>query len=184
MTDFIFALLGAALVNNLILGLPLGADSLRQPRSRALALAGGALIALATPLAWLLDQLVLAPLELGALRLFIFLPLLAPLAWLRLEGVGRVQPSLPRVGLWPLVLANGAALGAMLIGSASSFGAALGLGLGGGLGFWLVLTLFDDLLQQVDESKVPAAFRGTPMLLICAGLMGLAFLGFNGMGAQ
>ena len=67
MTDFIFALLGAALVNNLILGLPLGADSLRQPRSQALALAGGTLIVLATPLAWLLDRLLLAPLDRGAL---------------------------------------------------------------------------------------------------------------------
>ncbi|MDH4654920.1 MULTISPECIES: Rnf-Nqr domain containing protein [unclassified Pseudomonas] len=184
MTDFIFTLLGAALVNNLILGLPLGADSLRQSRSRALALAGGALIAVATPIAWLLDQFILVPLELGALRLFIFLPLLAPLAWLCLEGVGRACPSLPREGLWPLLLANGAALGAMLIGSESGFGVAIGLGLGGGLGFWLVLTLLDDLLQQVDETKVPAAFRGTPLLLVCAGLMGLAFLGFNGMGAQ
>ncbi len=184
MTDFIFALLGAALVNNLILGLPLGADSLRQPRSRALALAGGLLIALATPIAWLVEQLVLAPLALESLRLFIFLPLLAPLAWLCLEGLARLRPDLSRDGLWPLLLANGAALGAMLVGSAGDFGSALGLGLGGGVGFWLVLILFDDLLQQVDEAKVPAAFRGTPMLLICAGLMGLAFLGFNGMGAQ
>ena len=60
----------------------------------------------------------------------------------------------------------------------------------GGWGFRLIKLLaarnwlFDDLLQQVDEAKVPAVFRGTPMLLICAGLMGLAFLGFNGMGAQ
>ncbi|MFC5695423.1 Rnf-Nqr domain containing protein [Pseudomonas sp. GCM10022186] len=184
MTDFIFALLGAALVNNLVLGLPLGADSLRQPRSRSLALAGGALIALATPLAWLIDQLLLAPLELGALRLFVFLPLLAPLAWLCLQLLARLRPALPRDGLWPLLLANGAALGAMLIGSAGGFASALGLGIGGGLGFWLVLRLFDDLLQQVDESQVPAAFRGTPLLLVCAGLMGLAFLGFNGMGAQ
>jgi electron transport complex protein RnfA len=184
MTDFIFALLGAALVNNLILGLPLGADSLRQPRSRALALAGGVLIALATPLAWLIDQLVPGPLRLDSLRLFVFLPLLAPLAWLCLQGLARLRPQLPRGGLWPLLLANGAALGAMLIGSAGSFATALGLGFGGGLGFWLVLRLFDDLLQQVDEAQVPAAFRGTPLLLICAGLMGLAFLGFNGMGAQ
>lgn len=184
MTEFIFALLGAALVNNLVLGLPLGADSLRQPRSQALALAGGALIALATPLAWLIDQWLLAPLALGALRLFVFLPLLAPLAWLCLQGLARLRPQLPRDGLWPLLLANGAALGAMLLGSAGSFATALGLGLGGGLGFWLVLSLFDDLLQQVDESQVPAAFRGAPLLLVCAGLMGLAFLGFNGMGAQ
>ncbi|WP_342244226.1 Rnf-Nqr domain containing protein [Pseudomonas sp. OTU5201] len=184
MTDFIFALLGAALVNNLILGLPLGADSLRRPRSRALALAGGALIALTTPLAWLLDQFMLAPLGLDSLRLFLFLPLAAPLAWLCLRLLARLRPALSQDGLWPLLLANGAALGAMLIGSTGSFSAALGLGLGGGLGFWLVLTLFDDLLGQVDESRVPAAFRGTPMLLVCAGLMGLAFLGFNGMGAQ
>ncbi|MCO6055610.1 NADH:quinone oxidoreductase [Pseudomonas sp. MOB-449] len=184
MIDFLLTLLGAALLNNLILGLPLGADSLRQPRSRALAMASGTLIAVATPLAWLLDQLVLAPLGLQTLRLFVFLPLLAPLAWLCLEGLARLRPQLPRSGLWPLLLANGAALGAMLIGSADSFAGALGLGLGGGLGFWLVLTLFDDLLQQVDNALVPAAFRGTPMLLICAGLMGLAFLGFNGMGAQ
>ncbi len=184
MTDFIFALLGAALVNNLVLGLPLGADSLRQPRSQALALAGGALIALATPLAWLIDQWLLTPLELGALRLFVLLPLLAPLAWLCLQGLARLRPQLPQDGLWPLLLANGAALGAMLIGSAESFATVLGLGLGGGLGFWLVLTLFDDLLQQVDQAQVPASFRGTPMLLICAGLMSLAFLGFNGMGAQ
>ncbi|WP_044871701.1 Rnf-Nqr domain containing protein [Pseudomonas sp. LFM046] len=182
MTDFLFALLGAALVNNLILGLPLGADSLRQPRGQALALAGGALIALATPVAWLLDQLVLAPLGLDSLRLFIFLPLLVSLAWGCLVLLARVRPNLSQEGLWPLLLANGAALGAMLVGSAGGFGTALGLGIGGGLGFWLVLTLFDDLLQQVDDSRVPAPFRGTPMLLICAGLMGLAFLGFNGMG--
>ncbi|BAN47309.1 Rnf-Nqr domain containing protein [Metapseudomonas resinovorans] len=184
MTDFLFALLGAALVNNLVLGLPFGADSLRQPRSRALALAGGAVIALATPLAWLLEHLLLAPLELGAVRLFIFLPLLAPLAWLSLRLLARLRPALARDGLWPLLVVNGAALGAMLLGAAGSFPVALGMGLGGGLGFWLVLSLFDDLLRQVDESLVPAAFRGAPLLLVCAGLMGLALLGFNGMGAQ
>ncbi|MDH4556078.1 electron transporter RnfA [Pseudomonas sp. BN417] len=184
MIEFILTLLGAALVNNLLLGLPLGADSLRQPRSQALALAGGALIALGTPFAWLLDQFLLAPLGLGQLRLFFFLPLLAPLAWLCLQLLSRLRPALPRDGLWPLLLANGAALGAMLLGSAGGFAAALSLGIGGGFGFWLVLRLFDDLLQQVEETDVPAPFRGTPMLLICAGLMGLAFLGFNGMGAQ
>ncbi|WP_375737922.1 Rnf-Nqr domain containing protein [Pseudomonas boanensis] len=182
MIELILTLLSAALVNNLLLGLPLGADALRHPRSPALALASAAMLVSAVPLAWLLDRLLLAPLELGALRLFLFLPLLAPLAWLALQLLAQLRPTLPRNGLWPLLLGNGATLGAMLLASANSFWHALGLGIGGGLGFWLALTLFDDLLEQVEQTDVPAPFKGTPMLLICAGLMGLAFLGFNGFG--
>lgn len=182
MTDFLFALLGAALASNLVLGLPLGADALHQPRSRALALGGGVLLAIAVPLAWLFDNLLLAPLGLGQLRLFLFLPLLAALAWLVTRLLARWRPALAVNNV--LLLGNGAALGAMLLTQAGSLLQALGLGIGGGFGFWLVLILFDDLLQQVDESRVPAAFRGTPLLLVSAGLVGLAFLGFNGMGAQ
>ncbi|WP_271411303.1 Rnf-Nqr domain containing protein [Pseudomonas sp. Q1-7] len=180
MTDLLFALLGAALASNLVLGLPLGADALRQPRSRALALAGGVLLAAAAPLAWLFDQFFLAPLNLGPLRLFLFLPLLAALAWLVTRLLARWRPALAVDSF--LLLGNGAALGAMLLAPAGSLLQALGLGLGGGFGFWLALRLFDDLLTQVEQADVPAPFRGTPMLLICAGLMGLAFLGFNGFG--
>lgn len=170
MTDFILALLGAALVNNLILVLPLGTDALRQSRSRSLALAGGPLLVLATPLAWALDRL-LAPLGLGYLGIALLL-------------LARLAPHLPRDGLLPLLLGNGAALGAMLLAAAGDFASALGLGIGGGIGFWIALRLFDDLLQRVEAADVPAPFRGLPVMLICAGLMGVALLGFNGMVAS
>lgn len=182
MTDFLLALLGAALASNLVLGLPVGADALRPPRGRALAEAGGVLLVVAVPVAWLLDRLVLAPFGLDALRLFLFLPLLAGLAWALLRLLARWRPALAAEGLLPLLLANGAALGAMLLAQAGSLLQALGLGLGGGFGFWLVLHLFDDLLAQTEQADIPTPFKGTPMLLICAGLMGLAFLGFNGFG--
>ena len=100
MTDFILALLGAALVNNLILVLPLGTDALRQPRSRSLALAGGLLLALATPLAWALDRL-LAPLGLGYLGIALFIPALLPLAWASLALLARVAPRLPATACCP-----------------------------------------------------------------------------------
>ena len=57
----------------------------------------------------------------------------------------------------------------------------LGLGLAGGLGFWLALGLFADLMQRVDAADVPAPLRGTPITLLCAGLMGVALMGFNGL---
>ena len=39
------------------------------------------------------------------------------------------------------------------------------------------------LLERIEQCNVPAALRGAPLLLIAAGLMSLAFLGFNGLGA-
>jgi electron transport complex protein RnfA len=182
MTELLFALIGAALVNNLILTLPVAADSLRHARVQALGPAGALLILLAAPLAWLLNKL-LQP-GLGYLSLLLLLPLLAGLAWLSLALLARLRPSLLQpAGLWPLLLGNGAGLGVMLISKPlETFPLALVLGLGGGLGFWLVLQLFADLLERVEQCDVPASFKGTPMLLICAGLMGLAFLGFNGLG--
>src|SRR5690606_1385359 len=181
MRDFLFALIGAALVSNLILGLPLAADALRSARVQALGPARALLIALAAPAAGLLQQALQAA-ELAYLYLLLGLPLLAALSWFSLSLLARLRPALPLDGLWPLLLGNG--LGAMLLArSLDGFGAALALGIGGGLGFWLVLQLLSDLLERIEQCDVPAAFRGTPILLIAAGLMGLAFLGFNGLGA-
>lgn len=181
MSDFLFALIGAALVSNLILGLPLAADALRSARVRALGPAGALLILLSAPGAWLLQQ-ALQTVDLVYLYLLISLPLLAALSWLSLALLARLRPALPLDGLWLLLLGNG--LGAMLLArTLDGFGPALALGIGGGLGFWLVLQLMSDLLERIEQCDVPAAFRGTPMLLVAAGLMSLAFLGFNGLGA-
>jgi len=181
MSDFLFALIGAALVSNLILGLPLAADALRSARVQALGPAGALLILLSAPSAWFLQQ-ALHTVDLAYLYLLISLPLLAALSWLSLALLARLPPTLPLDGLWPPLLGNG--LGAMLLArSLENFSAALALGIGGGLGFWLVLQLMSDLLERIEQCDVPAAFRGTPILLITAGLMSLAFLGFSGMGA-
>lgn len=181
MSDFLFALIGAALVSNLILGLPLAADALRHARLQALGPAGALLILLAAPAAWLLQQALQAA-HLAYLYLLIGLPLLAALSGLSLGLLARLRPALAQPGLWPLLIGNG--LGATLLArSLDGFTAALALGIGGGLGFWLVLQLMGDLLERIEQCDVPVALRGTPILLIAAGLMSLAFLGFSGMGA-
>lgn len=180
MSDFLFALIGAALISNLILGLPLAADALRHARLRALGPAGALLILLAAPVAWLVQQLLQIA-GLDYLYLIVLLPLLAALSWLSLTLLARLRPALAQPDLWPLLLGNG--LGAMLLArSLEGPAAALALGIGGGLGFWLVLQLMSDLLERIEQCDVPSAFRGMPILLITAGLMSLAFLGFNGLG--
>lgn len=186
MTDFFLTLIGAALANNLVLLLPLGIDpalGAPGPRSRlhALGLATACVLLLAMPLSQVLYQQLLLPLHLEHLRLLGFLLLGALLILPTLALLARVRPGLPVAGLEPLILLNGALLGLALLAGDAGFFQALALGLGGGLGFWLVLLLFADLLERIDQPDLPAAFRGAPILLISAGLMGLAFLGFAGL---
>lgn len=183
MSELLSALIGAVLVNHLLLGLPATADALRHARTQALGPASALLIALAAPLAWLLHRLL--PSGLGYLSLMLLLPLLAPLAWLSLALLARLRPSLAQpAGLWPLLLINGAGLSVMLISQAlKSLYLALAVGLAAGLGFWLMLQLFADLLERIEQCDVPTPFKGAPMLLICAGLISLAVLGLNGLGA-
>ncbi|MGE8359518.1 Rnf-Nqr domain containing protein [Pseudomonas sp.] len=184
MSEFIFVLIGAALVNHLVLSLPALAGTPPGARLRFIGPATALLILLTAPLSWLLQH-QLQTFDLGYLHLMLMLPLLATLAWGIQTLILRWQrPEQPLDGLLPLLLGNGAGLGTLLAGtSAESFPIALTLGLGGGLGFWLILQLLSDLFERVEQCDVPTPFRGAPLQLICTGLMGMAFLGLNGLGA-
>ena len=53
--------------------------------------------------------------------------------------------------------------------------------LGASGGFTGVMVLFGAIREVIDHDDVPAAFRGTPLALVTAGLMSLAFMGFQGL---
>jgi electron transport complex protein RnfA len=192
MTEIVLTLISAALINNFVLQWPLGVDPLLQAsaepqvarrRIHALGIATSCLMLLCSLLGYGLYQTLLVPLGLTSLQLFVFLPLgvllIAPL----LKLLSRMLPRLPFDGLWPLLLGNAGVLGALLLAVQANrgLGHGLALGLGAGLGFWLVLSLFSDLRQRILNNDVPLPFRGLPIDLISAGLMAVAFLGFNGL---
>ncbi|AZD17674.1 Rnf-Nqr domain containing protein [Pseudomonas chlororaphis] len=192
MTEIVLTLISAALINNFVLQWPLGVDPLLQAsaepqvarrRIHALGIATSCLMLLCSLLGYGLYQTLLVPLGLTSLQLFVFLPLgvllIAPL----LKLLSRMLPGLPFDGLWPLLLGNAGVLGALLLAVQANrgLGHSLALGLGAGLGFWLVLSLFSDLRQRIFNNDVPLPFRGLPIDLISAGLMAVAFLGFNGL---
>ncbi|MEK1910273.1 NADH:quinone oxidoreductase [Pseudomonas chlororaphis] len=192
MTEIVLTLISAALINNFVLQWPLGVDPLLQAsaepqvarrRIHALGIATSCLMLLCSLLGYGLYQTLLVPLGLTSLQLFVFLPLgvllIAPL----LKLLSRMLPGLPFDGLWPLLLGNAGVLGALLLAVQANrgIGHSLALGLGAGLGFWLVLSLFSDLRQRIFNNDVPLPFRGLPIDLISAGLMAVAFLGFNGL---
>jgi len=180
MSAFFLALLGAALVNNLLVLLPAGADAVaaRPARMAQLGRMSAVLIALATPLGWLLFHGVLQPLNLDFLRLFLYAPMLAALAWLTVSVFRRSERAHEAS---PLFISSAAALASILLAEPRTFALAVAQGVGGGLGFLLALQMLGDLLGRIDHDAVPVAFRGGPLLLISAGLIGLVLLGLQGL---
>ncbi|AUG06161.1 Rnf-Nqr domain containing protein [Pseudomonas sp. S09G 359] len=187
MTDMLFTLLSAALISNLVLQMPLAVEPMLAPLARqqvhALGLATTLLMLVSGTLGYLLDHYLLQPLALTALRLFVFLPLTALLISPVLGLLARLRPAQHWDGLWLLLLGNAGVLGMVLLGTQEnqSLTHMAALSLGSGLGFWLVLSLFNDLRQRIADNDIPLPFRGMPVELISAGLMAVAFLGFNAM---
>ncbi|WP_065760451.1 Rnf-Nqr domain containing protein [Pseudomonas defluvii] len=191
MTELIVTLIGAALINNIVLHQGLALDpALRidgaadRHKIHALGLTTGLLMLSSTLIGQLLYRYLLLPLQLDYLRLFVFLPLCIVLITPLLTLVSRWQPQLPQTGLKPLLLGNAGVLALSLTASSPELDVlqVIALSMSSGLGFWLVLMLLDDLRQRtLDNDAIPESFRGLPLELIGAGIMAMAFLGLNGL---
>ncbi|WP_426117556.1 Rnf-Nqr domain containing protein [Pseudomonas sp. DSP3-2-2] len=192
MTDFILIFISAALVNNFVLQQPIAVDpvvaiaaqtSTTRARVHALGIATLWLMFAASLISQVIHEYLLLPLDVGYLSLFVFLPLIVLLIGPSLRVLSQVFPSLPLKDLHLLLIGNAGVLGLMVLGTEPDKGLihTVALSLGGGLGFWLVLSLFDDLTGRLRQQHIPTPFQGLPIQLIGAGLMGLAFLGFSGL---
>lgn len=183
MNDYVLVLVSAALVNHLILH----RDPVSRLRIHVLGACAAATLLLGLPLGRLLQDGVVVPLQLQDLQLFLFLPLLALLAW----GIAKLfkwaRPAWPLDNLPIWLLSNGLVLGLLLQLTRENgpWLSVLGWGVTAGLGFWLALALFDDLRQRSgDHPDIPLALRGLPIELIGAGVMAMAFSGLNGLFTQ
>ena len=144
-----------------------------------------AVMILSALLSWLADFLVLTRFGWQHFRL-LFLCLLIPgiIAGLRQfvrvclpELSRRMDDNLASIGT------NCAALGCALLISQRSYGlgTALVFALFGGVGATVAMASFASLREEVNFDSCPRCFRGTPILLITAGLMALALVGFYGL---
>lgn len=134
---------------------------------------------------YLINEFILAPLELEYLRTISFILVIAAIVGFTEMVVRKTSPLLHRVlGIYlPLITSNCAVLGVALLNvqEANSFIQSALYGVGSSLGFTLVLVLFASMRERLDVADVPAAFRGNAIALVTAGLMALAFMGFSGL---
>ena len=53
---------------------------------------------------------------------------------------------------------------------------------GAGVGFLLAMVIFSGMRKKIDDNPaVPKAFQGSPIVLVTAALLSLAFMGFGGL---
>ncbi|QSI75321.1 MULTISPECIES: electron transport complex subunit RsxA [Niveibacterium] len=187
MAHYIFLLLGAVLVNNVvfvrILGLcPFMGVSKKLDTALGMGMATTFVLTLGCGSSYLIDHLLLTPFDLGYLRTLAFIVVIAAIVQLTELVIQKTSPVLHQVlGIYlPLITTNCAVLGIPLLSVAlkHNFMEALLFGFGSAAGFSLALILFAAIRERIDGADVPLHFRGTPIALITAGLMSLAFMGF------
>lgn len=183
-------LIGGLLVNNFVLSQFLGicpflGVSKKLNSAVGMSLAVLFVMLMATAATWPIYTFLLLPNDLGYLQTLAFILIIAALVQLVEIVLKRYVPPLHKaLGIYlPLITTNCAVLGVALQNITKNYNLleSLTYGVGGGLGFLLVIVLFAGIRERLESSDIAKCFKGFPIALITAGLMSVAFMGFAGM---
>jgi len=188
MGDLIWILVSAMVVNNFTLALFLGlcpfmGVSAQVSTALRMGMANIFVLVITSLCAWLLNTFVLvyAP----YLRLIAFIVVIASLVQIVEMAIKKFSPTLFRqLGIFlPLITTNCAILGLAIFQTNRGYGLLEGLffALGAGLGLTLALVLMASIREETEHADVPDIARGTALVLIIAGSLSLAFMGFAGL---
>jgi len=137
---------------------------------------------------WGLEQYVLIPFNLGFLQYVVYILVIASMVQTIETILAKTSPALHRtLGIFlPLITTNCAVLGLAILVAQKGYNVveAATFATGGGLGFTLALVLLAGMRERLEWADIPEAFKGKPIVLITAGLLSMAFLGFTGLVAQ
>lgn len=187
--SYILILISTVLVNNIvlvkILGLcPFMGVSKKLEASIGMAAATTFVLTIGAGSSYLISHYLLGT-ELFYLRTLSFIVVIAGVVQFTEMFLEKTSPVLYQsLGIYlPLITTNCAVLGIPLLNVQANhnFMESLLFGLGGSLGFSLVLILFASMRERLDAADVPVVFKGTAIAMVTAGLMSLAFMGFAGL---
>ena len=133
--------------------------------------------------AWFLNTFVLE--SFPFLRIISFIIVVASLVQIVEMVVKKISPVLFRqLGIYlPLMTTNCAIFGLAIFQTNRGYGFLQGIvfAIGAGLGLTLALVLMASIRESIEFSDVPGIAKGTGLVLIIAGTLSLAFMGFAGM---
>ena len=181
---------GSAIVNNVVLSQFLGICPFLgvSKNTKTAAGMGGAVIfvmVLATAATWPIMK-VLDIFGIGYLQTIVFILIIAALVQFVEMALKKFIPSLHKaLGVFlPLITTNCAVLGVCItnIDEGYNYLESLVNSFGAGVGFLLAMVIFSGMRAKIDDNPaVPKAFQGSPIVLVTAALLSLAFMGFGGL---
>lgn len=188
--EYLLIFISAIFVNNIILSQFLGiCPFLGVSRKIDTALGMGAAVAfvltLSTIVTWLVQTYVLNPLGLQYLQTLAFILVIATLVQMVEIILKKVSPPLYQaLGIFlPLITTNCAVLGVAILVIQKDFNllSSIVYAFSTALGFALALTVFAGIREQLSLVQVPKGMQRMAIVLVTAGLLSLAFMGFSGV---
>lgn len=180
----------AALVSNFVLSQFLGICPFLGVSKKVETAAGmgGAVIfviTIASLITSTLYNLLLLPNNLEYLNTIVFILVIAALVQFVEMFMKKSMPALYKsLGVYlPLITTNCAVLGVALLSVQNNDNIleATVRGIGASVGFFLAIVLMAGIREKLENCNIPSAMKGTPIVLITAGLMAIAFCGFGGV---
>ena len=181
---------GAALINNVVLSQFLGICAfLGVSRKTGTAAGMGAavifVITLSSLITGILYRCVLVPLHVEYLQTIVFILIIAALVQFVEMALKKYSHALyEALGVYlPLITTNCAVLGVALINVQKNYNILEGVvyGLATAIGFFIAIVLMAGIREKIEDNDIPESFKGTPIVLLTACLMAIAFFGFSGL---
>jgi electron transport complex protein RnfA len=188
--DYLVIVIGAILVNNIVLMQFLGICpflGVSKRISTGIGMTGAVafVMILATIVTYLIQHYILNKLGLEYLQTIAFILVIASLVQMVEIILKKVSPAMYQaLGIFlPLITTNCAILGVAILTIQKEFSLLEGVvfSVSHAVGFGLALILFAGIREHLDLQDVPKGLKGTPIALIAAGILAMAFMGFSGL---
>lgn len=188
MRELLMIAVGTAFINNVVLSQFLGLCAFLgvSKKMDTAAGMGGAVIFVITISSFvtaLIYKFLLLPLNVTYLQTIVFILVIAALVQFVEMFLKKSSPSLYNaLGVYlPLITTNCAVLGVALINVQKSYGIVESVvnGLATAVGFTIAIVLMAGIREKIEYNDVPESFKGSPIVLLTACLMAIAFFGFS-----
>ncbi|MDP8265358.1 MAG: electron transport complex subunit RsxA [Candidatus Aceula meridiana] len=187
---YILLIISAVLVNNIVLTQFLGICpflGVSKRLSTAVGMGGAVLfvMTLATIVTYLIQNYILVPMGIEFMQTVVYILIIAALVQMVELILKKVSPALYQaLGVFlPLITTNCAILGVAILVIRKEYNLmeSTVFAIANAIGFTLALIIFSGIREKLELLDVPQAMKGTPIALIIAGLLALAFMGFAGI---